>query len=199
MIDYSKIRIPFLSKEIIKKHADFFRRKFWNDSLPVDIEKIIDLKLKIDIIPIPNLMKICNVDALISSDYESIYVDHDDYLDDKYQNRLRFSLSHEIGHYILHQDIYKSFKIKNFADFYRAISTIPNEQYGYLETQANKFANFLLVPRQKLITERDRLILKYKEIQTIKDRNSLNSYLAIPLSNIFGVSSEVVEIALNEL
>jgi Zn-dependent peptidase ImmA (M78 family) len=199
MIDYSKIRIPFLSKGVIKKHADSFRCKSWNDSLPVDIEKIIDLKLKIDIIPIPDLMKICNVDALISSDYESIYVDHDGYLDDKYQNRLRFSLSHEIGHYILHQEIYKSFKIKNFANFYKAISAIPNEQYGYLETQANKFANFLLVPRQKLIAERDRLILKYKEIQTIKDRNSLNSYLAIPLSNIFGVSSEVVEIALNEL
>lgn len=51
-MDYKKIAVPFLNKLIIKDRADSFRKKFWDDSVPVEIEDIIDLKLKLDIIPI---------------------------------------------------------------------------------------------------------------------------------------------------
>ena len=143
-MNYLSIKIPFINREKIKRKADLFREKFWDDSVPVDIEKIIDIKLEIDIIPLPNLG-----DAFISSDWKSIYVDQNKYLNG-IQNRLRFSLAHEIGHFILHKDIYNSFKINSLEKFYQFIDKIPGEQYGFLETQANKFANFLLVPRNKL-------------------------------------------------
>ena len=73
-MNYSDIKIPFINKEEIKRKADLFRYKFWNDSIPIDIEKIIDVKLRIDIITLPNLG-----DAFISSDWKSIYVDKNKY------------------------------------------------------------------------------------------------------------------------
>lgn len=85
--------------------------------------------------------------------------------------------------------------------FYKLISRIGQEQYGYLETQANKFANYLLVPRNILIVEKRKEAKKIEVKSSLKriDVKTLNSYLAIPLSKVFGVSESVVEIALNEV
>ncbi len=195
---YRDISIPFLDEDIIENKANQFRDKFWNNIVPIDIVKIIELKMKIDIIPLPGLQKLCDVDALITSDWKNIYVDNDNYMDDRYENRLRFSLSHEIGHYVLHKNIYSSFEIKNFKDFYNFMDKFSDKQYSYLEVQANKFANYLLIPREKLILERDEIIKSNSEIKNI-DIKIINPYIATNLSNIFGVSNKAMEIALNDI
>lgn len=201
-MDYKNISVPFIDNSLIKNSADAFRKKYWDDTIPVDIEKIIDVKIGIDVIPSPGLQLLCDVDALIYSDWKSIIVDHNKYFDGRYQNRLRFSYAHEIGHFILHKDIHKSLKIKSTKDFQKFIKEIPQIQYGYLETQANKFANFLLIPRERLIIEKEKEI-KRKEINDLissgkLNKKTVNPYLAIPLSKIFGVSEDAMEIALNE-
>ena len=200
-MNYNKIKVPFLRNIQIKSKAEFFRKKFWNNSIPVDIEYIADVKLKLDIVPVKSLQEQCDTDALISSNWHLVYIDHDRYLDNRYQNRLRFSLAHEIGHFVLHKGIYNGFKIKDSKDLRRLLEQIPQEQYGYLEVQANKFANYLLVPRDKLIIEQDKVLKKYKSLIETKgmDKKALNSYFAISISKIFGVSENVIEIALNEL
>jgi Zn-dependent peptidase ImmA (M78 family) len=200
-MDFKKIKAPFLNNQEIKEKANAFRRKFWNNHVPVDIENIIELKLKLDIIPKPGFQNFCGTDALISSNWQAIYVDHNAYLDERYQNRLRFSLAHEIGHFVLHRNFYNALAIEDTSDFYDLFKHIPQEQYGYLETQANKFANYLLVPRKTLSSERDKVLKAvndYKQLEKL-DKGTLNSYLAIPISKVFGVSEKVVEIALNEI
>jgi len=202
-MNYSDIQVPFMRKEEIKIKADSFRQKYWDDSIPVNIEKIIEFKIGLDIIPLPNLEKLCNTDAFISSDWESIYVDNDKYMDDRYQNRLRFSLAHEIGHFVLHSNIYNQFKISSIEEFYRFVENMPADQYGYLETQCNKFAGFLLVPRNQLTSELDKLLKNLKAHGDLNfenlDKEILYSYIATPISKIFGVSAEAAEIILNEL
>lgn len=200
-MNYKNISVPFRDKNYIKNRADLFRQQFWDDSIPVNIEKIIDVKLKIEIILIENLESLCDTDALITSNWQSIYIDQKAYLDDRYQNRLRFSLGHEIGHFVLHKNIYSSFNIQTISDFYKFLGEIPKEQYGYLEIQANKFANYLLVPREKLNIERNKLLKKYEGVIDPKkqDITTLNSYIANPISRIFGVSTDVTEIALSDI
>ncbi len=201
-MNLKKIKVPFLDDKTINEKTSSFRKKFNCDFIPVDIEKVIELKLRFDIIPVPDLQKLCYTDALISSDWEKIYVDKERYLDDRYQKRVRFSFAHELGHFILHKELYSSFDIKKFEDFYDFYNKIPCEQYGYLETQANKFANFLLIPRKYLVIEKEKII-KRKELADYlksigeKNKRMLNSYIAIPLSDIFEVSEEAMEIALN--
>lgn len=191
--------IPFLGDREIQIKADNFRKKFWDGSVPVDIEYIIDVKWGLDIVTIPNLKNLCPAHTLITSDWSSIYVDEEIFNNERYFNRLRFSFAHEIGHYILHKKLYESFGIKNIEDFYNFFEIMDPEQYGYLECQANKFANHLLVPRNILKTEKEKIIQSAKgsfDLNTF-DEATLNSYIAQPLSNIFGVSDVTVEIALS--
>lgn len=200
-MDYSKIKIPFLKPETIKKRAENFRKRHRNGQLPIDIEKIIDVYLGINIIPIPGLERICNADALITSDWQSLYIDKDLFDDERRQNRLRFSLAHEIGHYVLHQNFYACLAINSFQDFYDFIEIIPIEQYGYLETQANKFASYLLVPRQLLSQKFKEELGRVKKTIDISrfDKTLLKSYIANPLAKTFGISEEAMEIILSEL
>lgn len=120
-MDYSEISVPFVSEDAIKKKAKTFREKWWDDSIPVKIEEIIDLGLKLEVIPRRGLKQDCDVDALIASNWKSIYVDHDCYMDDRYLNRLRFSLAHEMGHFVLHKELYESFAIDDYEDFYNLL------------------------------------------------------------------------------
>lgn len=203
-MDFMNINVPFLGNLIIKNKADLFRKTFWDNSIPVEIEDIIDLKLRLDIVPTKDLLRQCDTDALITSNWNLIYVDHDKFMDERYKNRLRFSFAHEIGHFILHKIIYRNFGIKGIRNYYESLEKIPQEQYGYLETQANKFANYLLIPRDALIVQKNQFIKKNKKVESLIiskkiDSKTVNSYLAMPLAKIFGVSEEAMEIALNEI
>jgi len=203
-MDYRKIIIPFLSKAEIKSKADLFRKRFWNKSVPVDIENIIEISLKISLVPVPGFQDLCDADALIASNWRYIYVDNDRYLDERYRNRLKFSLAHEMGHFILHKEVYKNFNIKGWNDYYKLLKEFPQEQYGYLEFQANNFANYLLVPRDVLAFEKGKALEKFKrnvnfaQLEKV-DTDTLNSYLAIPISKVFEVSDSVIYYALNKL
>jgi len=72
-MNYFKIIIPYIGNLVIKNKADLFRVKYWDKILPVDIEKIIDIGLGVNITPVPHLEKLCNTDALITSDWKSLY------------------------------------------------------------------------------------------------------------------------------
>lgn len=194
-MDYQNFQTPLVSNKEIKKRAVLFREKYWGDIIPINIETILEQKLGIEIIPIPGLKSQCNTDAFISSDWQSVFVDNDKYMEDSYYNRLRFSIAHEVGHLILHKELYESLEINCFDDFRSFLNAVSGKDYGYLETQANKFANYFLVPRNILALEREKIVGKYKEIADI-DSTQVNSYIATPLSKKFGVSPEAMEIAL---
>ncbi len=195
-MNYQEFKVPYISDDVIRVAADRFRKKYWGDVIPVNIESIIEEKLAMEIIPIPDLKKHINTDAFISSDWQSVYVDNEKYMEDSYYNRLRFSIAHEIGHYVLHQALYEELKINSLSDFSDFLNNISGKQYGYIETQANKFANYFLVPRNILKKERVKIMQDYNEITSLEEK-LINSYIATPLSKKFGVSSEVMEIALN--
>ncbi|MFA5248489.1 MAG: ImmA/IrrE family metallo-endopeptidase [Patescibacteria group bacterium] len=194
------IKAPYFSTKKIIEETDKFRKEFWDNSVPVDIEKIIEFKLGISIIPVPELCRMVDVDALIASNWKYLYVDRERYMEEKYSNRLRFSLAHEIGHFVLHKEIYDSLGINDVEDFYKFAMNIDEEQYGYFEIQANKFASHLLIPHKKLIEEKDKLIKKLEANGFKKedyDGETLNSVMALKLADNFGTSSMSVEYALN--
>ncbi len=200
-MDYKKINIPRLDSSVIKKEADYLRMKFWGDIIPVDIETIIEFKLNLEIIPIPQLQQVCDTDAFITSTWKSICVDERNYMDERYRGRLRFSLAHEIGHFVLHKEIYDKFDIKNVDDFRRFIPEITQEQYSKLEVQADMFANNFLIPRDKLIQERDKHLSRISRENGIKkdDKRLINSYIARPIAKKFEVTNVPIEIALNTI
>jgi len=195
-MDYSKIIVPYISYGKIEEKVSQFRKKFWDQSIPVDIEEIADLQLGLFIIPIPEFRNKTGACAFISSDSKSIYVDKEVFENERYIKTLRFSLAHEIGHLILHKTIYTGFGVNNLEKYYKMLKDIPEEQYRFLESQANKFANCLLVPKDcfiKLAEEVIRSAPKNISKYLIKP-DFMSKYLALSLSDTFLVPDTAVEI-----
>ena len=198
MEDYSEFKCPWIPKQEIWEKAEKFRTTYWPENiLPVNTEKVVESRLKLNIEPMHGLEDELDMDAFLRMDLSGIVVDHDSYMDKRYSNRLRFSFAHEIGHLELHKDIYMQLAIANTEDWITFIDNVPDREYGYFEYQANEFAGKLLVPRQALEQELDKLLKEIEKLGLLKflesDPNSVLSRISQSLCKPFGVSYQVIE------
>lgn len=196
MIDYSDFKCKYLTLQEIRIKSEAFRKKYWPENeLPVDIEKIIEQRLGLNIIPKTNI----KTDAYLQGDLTSIVVDLEQYMDEqnRYSNRLRFSFSHEVGHYILHHSIYDQYEVYTEEEYYSFIENIPDKEYKSFEWQANEFAGSLLVPRKRLLEEIQKIYEKIKKENMLEllEKYPLDilSRVSINLSQPFGISTTVIE------
>jgi len=60
----NKIEIPFKDDGKIKKAAQRLREKTGRTEIPIEVEKIIEIDYKLDVVPIPGVQKEYDVDAL---------------------------------------------------------------------------------------------------------------------------------------
>ena len=149
------IKAPFLPFDRVRQIADSFLDTHHVDRrIPVPIEQIIEFDFGISIIPIPGILKSYDVDASISSDLSTIYVDESIYL--TRERRYRFSIAHELAHCVLHAEIFMQLRFDSIAEWKRIVSAIPERQYGFIEQQAYNFAGLVLVPSNRLKDEFDR-------------------------------------------
>lgn len=122
--------------------------------LPVDVFSLVELDLRLDVIPFDDLAAKYQVEAALKVDFSGIYVDAETYvlLDRGPQwklKRLRFSLAHEVGHFILHRDLPQPAHFASLPDFARWTRDHLGRKYT-VEQEANEFAGRLLVPVERL-------------------------------------------------
>lgn len=195
-IDPKKFKAPIIRREEAWRMADHIRQKYWSSgNLPVEVELLL-FPIGLELVPHNSIKDTGDVDALLLGDLKTIIVDYQDYMNDRMQNRIRFSIAHELGHFILHRDIFKNIAHASIKDWVKFIHLIPEAEYSYIEYQAYEFAGRLLVPSERLEKE------FRKSIQKAKDANFFSwdktgdvalGFIANPISRIFGVSSEVIE------
>lgn len=129
-------------------------------------------------------------------------MDNNSYEDDRCYNRIRFSLAHELGHFFLHKELFESLKIKSLEDYQRFYKEFPSDQYNFLESQANKFAGYLLIPFEIMKKTRDKLLLEARKnlIGTKLENTDIDliDYIAGKMANSFNVSVQAMEIALRK-
>lgn len=92
------------------------------------------------------------------------------------KHRQRFTIAHEIGHFMLHRDRIGS-GIRDTILYRSKLSNV-------MEAEANRFAAELLMPF-------DQVRGKFNELELHRDRDS-----AKELAQVFGVSSDAMEIRL---
>lgn len=176
-----------LSMAQVRHAADEFLNKYnQGDLLPVPIEEIAELKLGIFLCAINGIKNLIGIDGFITSDFSQITID--EYCYTKYSERTRFTIAHEIGHKILHQDWYKKNGPTNFNDHQDFFSKISETDYRYIEIQAQTFAGLVLVPSKLLSKE---LINKLGKMPENEDAEILQPIFN-DLLNIFKVSGEVL-------
>lgn len=198
-IDLSNYKAPYLRFDTIRNRADEFREKYWKGKeSPVDILHIIEFDLNLDILPLRGLKKAGDIDSFLLGDFSGIAVDEEEYMDDRYLNRIRYSVAHEIGHYVLHRDIYDKSNfsnIKTVDEWIDLIQQLPEEEYNWLEQQAYEFAGRLLVPFENLRNEitqfKTKIDLIRKTYPDIENQK-LAEYIAPLIAKKFDVSANVI-------
>jgi hypothetical protein len=178
--------------------AEDFRAKFNKppERIPVPIENIIEFELGVEIRPIPNLKVKCDIEGFLSSNLKTIFVDEYMYNDDRYENRLRFTLAHEVGHLILHEDEIRKMEFRNSKDWLDFNSMQKDEDIEWFERQAKQFAGRLLVPKDPLkraIESLSSQIDEFRGLSPEPNDDLLLEILAKKICKSFGVSHEVIK------
>ena len=197
-MNQAEFRCKWLRLEDIWDCAEGVRNRYWSaKKLPVDVEAIVEFKLKLDIDPENNLMQKTDMEAYLKSDLTGIVVDHDHYMNEKFANRMRFSFAHELGHFFLHKDFYSMIVFESAEEWKEILLNLPDTEYRNFEYQANEFAGRLLVPREDLVHEIEnalKLLEQNNMLEHLKaDPNAVLSRISTQLSRPFGVSTDVIE------
>jgi len=181
----------------IRKLAEDFRAIYADppDKIPVPIEEIIEFGLGLEIVPKDRLKSTIDVDGFLSNDLKTIYIDGKIYSDERYSNRLRFTLAHEVAHYILHEEIIKKSQFRTIEDWIHFREEMSEEDLNWFEQQAYEFAGRLLIPKEHLIKALEE---QREKIETFKSlvSNDNDERIIDTISNVicgkFGVSSNVI-------
>jgi len=196
-MDPREFKAPFITIPDIRRAVAEFRTRYWSrDTIPVDIFEIVEFELGIEIRTIFNLREAGDVDALLLGDLKTIAVDQNDFLNERAQNRLRFSIAHEIGHLVLHQDTFSKIQCPSIDEWIAFFQQIPEDQYYWIEQHAYEFAGRLLVPREKLIEKlNDAVALARSSGFDAWDSSgdSTRQFIAHGIARHFGVSDQVIE------
>lgn len=151
-------------------------------TLPIPIEEIAEIQLNVFIQLIPGIKELLGIDAFITPDFSQITIDEYSY--NKLKQRTRFSITHELGHKILHCDWYNRNGPKNIKEALIFQERMDENTYKYMENQANTFAGLVLVPSNCL----------KREIQKIVGKKPPSSFLPplYDLIDTFDVSEGVI-------
>jgi len=187
-----------LSWPEVWEQAEIFRKQYVKpiDLIPVPIEKIIEVDLGLEIAPKEGLKSKCDIEGFITCDLKTIVVDNATFNDSRYENRLRFTLAHEIGHFILHSDQISKMKFRESKDWIDFNLRQDNDNIDWLERQAKQFAGRLLVPNNlliKLVRQNQDKIDLFHSTFPGNSEEVLIDHLAASICKPFGVSADVIK------
>ena len=190
-------QVPFLDyQQIVAKTQEFLKQYHPSGEIPIPIETIVEHDLGINIVLIPGLHQTFEIDGFTSSDLKEISVDMAAF--DNWPKRLRFTLAHEVGHLIMHRELFQSHRFLMVSEWKNFIKDFPEKEYGYLESQANNFAGALLVPTEPLKSEYAKVRKRVEKMGV--SFNELTDvawdFVCQGLGNFFDVSKDVIRIRL---
>ena len=185
---------PYLSyDEICCRAEDFLKEYNPNRLIPVPIEEIIDLKIKITIVALPDLVPRLYLDSYLEPDRKTIFIDQGVY---EYYPRARFSLAHELGHLVLHSKFYEIAKYSGSEEYKEARKTLlAPEADRRFDIQAMNFAGLVLVPRVEpnYYFEKAKDMARVGGIEPDNAPTYFLDYAASWLSKQFDVTEKVIK------
>jgi len=185
----TRFDVPYLSAEVIRTKAAQLRRLYLGDDyqLPINVELLAE-DMGLEIWPVEKLIELADIDALVIHRLNVVMVDENEFADSARWGRLRFTLAHEIGHYVLHSKVFESAEFKSVQEWIAFIRSLEN--YDRIEIQAHEFAGSLVVPSDhlKLCIQQEKSKLSDLHGDELEER------LAVRLSRVFHVSPDLIQL-----
>jgi len=189
-----EIKAPYHSYEDLRRKADeFLAEHHPAGTIPVPIEEIVEFQFRMDIVPTPGLHQLLETDGFATSDLREIWVDQ--FVYDSRPRRYRFTLAHEVGHMVLHADIFRAQSFSSIDEWKAFVNSIPDKEHGWLEYQAYAFAGLVLVPKAPLETATEECVdlIRGEGVDLEENWDFAWSRIAAFLAKRFAVSSAVVD------
>jgi Zn-dependent peptidase ImmA (M78 family) len=170
--------------------------------LPLNVELYAEKK-GVTIVPKNGLQNLMRIDAYLAFNGQTMYVDEERFFDKsgRHENRIRFSIAHELGHKELHMIKLAVPQKFGIDDVIRFQDNFPVKLHGQLEDEANEFAGSFLVPTNDLLyfckkkIEDNLELLRDNPSITVRQLLLANSDL---IGREFGVSGQVIEIRIRK-
>jgi len=197
-----EIDVPWLEIDDLRRRAeDFLRQKHPGGELPVPVELIVE-RMGIDIVPVPDFRRLMDLEACTSADLSTIRVDK--YVYEQIDRRYRYTLAHELGHMVLHPQIFAELREDIHAQdaWIELIRGIPANIQSRLEWQAYTFAGLFLVPTKPLLARYEAVIPGVRaDVRRAKAKGIRRTAWAEPawcnlcelVAEPFNVSSQVIQ------
>lgn len=189
------LKVPVYYYEDIRQCADNVLGKHHpSKTIPVPIEPIVEFGYSTTIIPLHELQRVYGIDAFVSHHLRTVYVDNS-VMESRSPNRYRFSLAHELGHIVLHGDVFSEVEFHSVAEWKELIQSMKETDRRWLEWQAHAFAGLILVPKPALV-ERLKQSIELMGEQGLDFRkfpDIAKDYVCNWAGRFFKVSSQVVE------
>lgn len=162
---------------------------------PLDVEEVAEFDLGMEIRVVSGLLEECGSPAQIGpgEDRPIIAVDTDQY---RHQTSFyRFSLAHEIGHFVLHHEWLKQVwrLIDSIEAWKQVIAARSESDYEWVEGQADEFASYLLAPEQVFEPFLGEQLSRLVDLEDSLRSEDVLPYLANPVGVYFGMSSSAAQ------
>jgi hypothetical protein len=182
-------RLEYTDTEKIAQ--EFLEKYHPSGTLPVPVERIVEVDLEIQIVPIPGLSAVLrSQEGALVRDRTEIIVDSaqvDAY--DRNQNpRYLFTLAHELGHYVLHEEYYAAAKFTSTEEYKTWYMTADASEIDGMEVEANNFAGQILLPGPQLVEACTEIIEEYAVMLSGIDEEFIWAYAQRKVAKRFGVS-----------
>ncbi len=156
------------------------------------IEVIVEHRLCLDIVPFPQLRKVHGLEGFLTVGSREIIVDQEQI--ERFETRYRFTLAHEVGHWILHRDLYPAGSITDLESYLAWQERLTGRDLDDLDFQARNLGGRILLPREPFLAAvREELTPVRPELpEGVRGRN-LCRFLAERVAPRFVVATAVAE------
>ncbi|MBT7066163.1 MAG: ImmA/IrrE family metallo-endopeptidase [Verrucomicrobia bacterium] len=162
---------------------------------PLDVEAIAEFDLDIEIRTAAGILETCGMPAQIGPGGQRpiMIVDAEQW---RHQTSFyRFSVAHEIGHYVLHRKwLEKVWSLYDSIESWKQVIASRSESdYGWLEAQADEFASYLLAPEQVFDPLLETQLALLEGSAGTLQAEDIIPYLANPIGSHFGMSNAAAQ------
>ncbi|MDR1235818.1 MAG: ImmA/IrrE family metallo-endopeptidase [Holosporaceae bacterium] len=189
-------KMPYRSEQEIDDVVKRFLQDLEIKEPPVDIELIAE-KLGLRIVPIFSTVR--GLKGHLSVNVSEIGI-NGRFFEDGKDNIYRFTVAHEIAHYILHKDFYLDFMGASYDDWCEFYAE-HNHVIDRAERQADIFASFVLLPTDMIKKDVDHYSLIFQVLKTFsKNEEDLrNDKIEYEISRKYRVALKTAQIRLKHM